>query len=177
MSQKLFSQLALLVLVLLCSTQSGMPLDDSKGKKRYSLATIIILHRVIRNRNVYTKIIEAGSMTRFNTEGGGDTFRFTSHTYIRYASKIMQPICKICVPHFGKKRVAILCFHLDLCGKSRIWCCGAFCQTRRNSGKSTVFQSFPFRNSINVRHTRRDKHGAQYATLISAATACLLHSF
>ena len=67
---------------------------------------ICILMLFIRNRNVYTKITEAGS--RFNTEGGGDTFRFTSHTYVRYASQIMQPICKICVLRFGKKRVAIL---------------------------------------------------------------------
>ena len=34
-----------------------------------------------------------------------------------------------------------------------------------------------FRDNVKVRHTQRDKRSARYATLISAAAACLLHSF
>ena len=46
------------------------------------------------------------------------------------------------------------------------------------TGKADGFTRWrTFRNSVKVRHTQRDKRSAWYAALISAAAACLLHSF
>ena len=46
----------------------------------------------------------------------------------------------------------------------------------RSSAEHAAFSRDTFRNSVKVRCTRSDKHSAQYAVLISAAAACLLHS-
>ena len=100
---------------------------------------------------------------------------------------------KICVPCFDNKRAALLWFasgfmrqaqntvlqrflpNMPQFGKTRHiftgkapQCkdCGLRCFTRRRT----------FRNSVTVRRTRRDKCGARYATLISTAVACLLHT-
>ena len=109
---------------------------------------------------------------------------------IRYASKRKQLICKICVHHVLIRNAPhFYGLPLDLCGRRRIQYYGAFCQTchdfcqtRRNLAKHATFSWEKCRNpSIvalykmthfqEVRRTRKDKRGARYAMLISAAAA------
>ena len=83
------------------------------------------------------------------------------------------------MPRFDKKHGALLWF---ASGFVREAYCGTFCQMCRDSAKHTMFslcctRRCTFRDSVKVRRTQRDKHGARYAALISATAGRLLHSF
>ena len=56
--------------------------------------------------------------------------------YIRYASKRMQPICKICVPRFDKKCATLLCFASGFVRKRGIRYYGIFLPNVPQFGKT-----------------------------------------
>ena len=106
------------------------------------------------------------------------TYEF-EFVHIQHMSKRMQQFVKICAALFDKIP-HIYGLPLDLCRKRRIWNCGAFCQTSRNSANMLHFHGKKTAHcgaAIKVRRTWWEKSGAHGTTFSRAATARLLHIF